>query len=272
MSPLTTAAFAVLSAIAGTALGLLFARLRKPWWALGYLIALALIVSFAAAVNFPGLSVTPPILWMFLGRKKYAVLAFITTLALTTPLRRLPRRQDRNAVAFFMVAIVAMTSVWPCIAPLFSRGELERLKTTIDRDGICVQSTSYTCGPASAVTALHKLGFPAEEGRLAILSNTSSTGGTPDDELAEALQKEYGKDGLVAEFRVFTDLAELRQAGLTLAIVKYSLFVDHYVAVLEVTDTQVVVGDPLEGLRRLPYDEFLKKWRYKGVVLKRRPL
>ena len=53
---------------------------------------------------------------------------------------------------------------------------------------------------------------------------------------------------------------------------KYSLFVDHYVAVLEVTDTQVVVGDPLEGLQRLSYDEFLKKWRYEGVVLKRRPL
>jgi predicted double-glycine peptidase len=86
------------------------------------------------------------------------------------------------------------------------------------------------------------------------------------------LNKEYGKDGLVAEFRVFKDIAELKQAGLTLAVIKYALFVDHYVTVLEVTDKEVVVGDPLEGLKRMSYDEFRKKWRFEGVVLKRLPL
>jgi hypothetical protein len=115
------------------------------------------------------------------------------------------------------------------------------------------------------------LGLPGEEGRIAILSYTSSAGGTATDILAEALQDEYRKDGLIAEYRAFKDISELKQAGLTLAVVKFGFMVDHSVTVLGVTDSEVVVGDPLNGLERISHDEFLKKWRFTGVVLKRRP-
>jgi ABC-type bacteriocin/lantibiotic exporter with double-glycine peptidase domain len=63
---------------------------------------------------------------------------------------------------------------------------------------------------------------------------------------------------------------ELKQAGLTLAVIKYGFMVDHWVTVLEVTDSEVVVGDPLGGLERLSYDEFSKKWRLIGIVLQRK--
>jgi len=43
--------------------------------------------------------------------------------------------------------------------------------------------------------------------------------------------------------------------------------VDHFVTVLEVTDSEVVVGDPLNGLDRLSYDQFRREWRFVGVVL-----
>jgi predicted double-glycine peptidase len=62
---------------------------------------------------------------------------------------------------------------------------------------------------------------------------------------------------------------ELKQAGLTIAVVKFDFMVDHYVTILEVTDSEVVVGDPLNGLDRMTCDEFLKKWRFAGIVLKR---
>jgi predicted double-glycine peptidase len=74
---------------------------------------------------------------------------------------------------------------------------------TSTRTVCCRQSTDYTCGPAAAVTALRKLGFPAEEGQIAIVSYTSATTGTPPDILAEALRKYYGKDGLIVEYRPF---------------------------------------------------------------------
>jgi len=119
------------------------------------------------------------------------------------------------------------------------------------------------------VTALRKLGLPAEEGEIAILSGTTSSTGTPPDFLAAALQKRYGRDGLIVEYRAFKDVSELRQAGLTLAVIKFSFLVDHYVTVLQVTDSQVIVGDPLGGVDFLSYDEFRGKWRFTGVVLKR---
>jgi ABC-type bacteriocin/lantibiotic exporter with double-glycine peptidase domain len=73
----------------------------------------------------------------------------------------------------------------------------------------------------------------------------------------------------VAKYRAFKDILELRQAGLTLAVVKFGFLVDHFVTVLEVTDAEVIVGDPLEGLDRMTWDEFRKKWRFCGIVLKR---
>ena len=140
----------------------------------------------------------------------------------------------------------------------------------MDRNGICLQTTDFTCGPAAAVTALRKLGLPAEEGQIAILSCTSSQEGTPEDMLADGLNRQYAAQGLSATCRAFKSVAELKQAGLTLAVIKYGFMVDHWVAVLNVTDSEVIVGDPLGGQDRLSYEDFAKKWRFIGIVLQRK--
>jgi hypothetical protein len=120
------------------------------------------------------------------------------------------------------------------------------------------------------VTALRKLGFSAEEGEIAILAHTSSAIGTPPDMLADALREKYGKDGLLCDYRVFNDLDELRNAGLTLAVIKFNLFEDHFVTVLEVKSNAVLVGDPVSGLRTLSPADFIDQWRFEGVVLRRK--
>ena len=89
------------------------------------------------------------------------------------------------------------------------------------------------------------------------------------DILAEALQRSYGHHGLVVRCRAFKDISQLRQAGLTLAVIKYSLLQDHWVAVLGVTESEVIIGDPMSGLASLSHDQFLKKWRFVGITLKR---
>ena len=255
-------------ALAGVLLGYFFSRQPKPYWIFGYIIPLALVLIYGTAIHFPSLSFTPPISWMMMGRKKFAILGFIAAMVLTTPLSRLPLKRDRIVISVLMAAIIFFISVWPFLAPVFNRNELAHLQTQFDPNGVCRQKTGYTCGPAAAVTALHKLGLDGDEGQLAILSFTSSMTGTPPDILAEVLQKSYGKDGLVVEYRAFKNISELKQAGLTLAVVKFGLMVDHYVTVLEVTDSEVIVGDPLNGLDRMSYEEFQKNWRFVGVVLK----
>jgi len=176
----------------------------------------------------------------------------------------------RLLVYLLMVVIVFFMGIYPFIAPMVDRPQLSQLRTSMDKDGICHQTTEYTCGPAAAVTALRRLGFKADEGQLAILSCTSFQEGTPEDMLADGLNRQYGGQGLSATCRVFKDITELKDAGLTLAIIKYGFMVDHWVTVLQVTDTEVTVGDPLGGLEHLSYAEFAEKWRIIGIVVKKK--
>jgi hypothetical protein len=263
--------FAVLSGFAGFGLGCLCSRLPKGWWLLGYFIPLSLILLFGAANYCPAcLAPAPKLLWLVMGRKKFLLLGFVAAMVLATPLSRLSQKRDRWIITLLIATVVFGGSVWPFLTPMFNRGRLAQLQTCMDLQGVCRQSTDYTCGPAAAVTVLRKLGFPAEESELALLSGTSAVTGTPLDLLAEALRQKYGKDGLMVEYRYFKNFEELQQAGLTLAVVKYSFMVDHYVAVLKVNDIAVTVGDPLNGIQIISREDFLKQWRFCGIVLQRK--
>jgi hypothetical protein len=270
MNLLLAASIALGCAFFGWVLGWLFSRLRGPYWAIGYFIPLILVFVYVLGFRFPNLVFVPPCSWVMMGIKKFALFSFVTTFVLTTPLSRIPGKSSRTAISALMVVIVFFMAVWPFLAPLADRNQLNRLKTNVDQDGICLQSTDYTCGPAAAVTALRKLGLPADEGQIAILSYTSFQEGTPTDMLADALQNQYAKDGLVVKYRSFKSIAELKQAGLTLAVIKYGFMVDHWVTVLAVTDKEVIIGDPLAGLAHLSYQEFAGKWRFIGIVLQRK--
>ena len=50
-----------------------------------------------------------------------------------------------------------------------------------------------------------------------------------------------------------------RLIGPGLARLDLCAYDDHYVTVFEVTDAEVIVGDPLNGLDKMTYDDFLKK-------------
>jgi hypothetical protein len=260
----------LLLAAGGVFIGAWFSRLRKPYWALGYFIPFVMIILYALGSRDAALSFIPPISWMMAGRNKFAITGFIGTMVLTTPLLKLPRQRDRIAVTALMICVVLVLSVWPFLAPAFNRNQLAALATRMDDNGVCIQNTDYTCGPASAVTALRKLGFAAEEGQIAIAAHTSAAMGTPPDILARVLRERYGRDGLVCGYRVFKNLAELRNCGLTLAVVRFNLFYDHYVTVLAVNDNEVTVGDPAAGLTTLSPAEFAREWRFTGIVLSRR--
>ncbi|HZL13092.1 MAG TPA: cysteine peptidase family C39 domain-containing protein [Verrucomicrobiae bacterium] len=263
--------FSALFGIVGFALGHLPSRLPKGWWLLGYFVPLTVILIYGVGIHYPSLlSSASAVSWLIVGRKKFTILGFVAAMVLATPLSRLPRKRDRTVIVSFIVATIFVSSIWPFLTPMFNRSQLAQLHTRIDADGVCLQNTGYTCGPAAAVTALRRLGLPAEEGEIAILSQTSSFTGTPPDLLAEALQQRYGRDGLIVDYRFFKNLDELQKAGLTLAVVKFSFMVDHYVTVLKVSDSAVTVGDPLSGIQIISRGEFLNQWRSCGIVLKKK--
>jgi len=90
--------------------------------------------------------------------------------------------------------------------------------------------------------------------------------------LSSALQDRYSAEGLSCRYRRFDSVAQLKNAGITLALVREAFLMDHCLAVLKVSDDAVTVADPVTGTRLMPYEQFGKIWRFCGIVLQRNPL
>jgi hypothetical protein len=259
----------ILVALLGVFLGKAFSRPRKAYWVVGYFLSFLLIVFLAVTRYFNSLAFVPPFVWVAAGRVKFVIFSLAVTMGLTTPMSRLPYKFEKVVIYILMVVVVVWFSVLPFLVPALIEGHLANLTTLVDSDGICFQTTDYTCAPAAAVTALRKLGLPAQEGEIAVLSHTSPVAGTLPGCLRTALQNRYGNEGLRCQYRRFDSIRQLKDAGLTLAVVKSAFLSDHCVAVLEVSDGMVTIADPVIGKKSLSYKQFEEIWRFSGVVLKR---
>lgn len=265
----------ILSALACLVLGLLGGILghwlgKRPGksWIIGTLAAFGIM-----ALSIPGfysreLWFTPPFSWFILGTRKWLWLSTAFPLALCILATRASTVNLGWLLRVLSGAAVFRVGLLPAMAPLMAQESMRALKTTIGRDGVCIQSTGFTCGPAAAVTALRALGIHATESELALHFGTSSITGTPDDVAAIGLRNLYADQGLIVEHRFMRSVEEFREWPAALAVIEYSTFQDHFVAILGVTDTMVTVGDPLMGRIQMPIAEFKEKWRQVGVLLR----
>jgi len=269
MNPWLETIGVVLMAMLGIAIGRVFSSFRRPFWTLGYFLPLALIVVLATPRYAGSLAFMPLFSSLTTGRVKFVILCLAVTMGLTTPLSRLPRKCEKFIICILMAVVVVWFSVLPFLVPALIKNHLLNLRTRVDSNGICFQATNYTCAPAAAVTALRKLGLPAQEGEIAVLSHSSPVAGTLPRCLYRALRNRYSADGLKCRYRHFDSLAELRDAGITLAVVRDTFLSDHCVAVLEVSDGMVTVADPVSGRMLISRKQFEKIWRFSGIVLKR---
>ncbi len=269
MSPWVGIASVVLVALLGVGLGRRFSRLRNPYWLVGCSVPFALVVMLVMTRSDNGLHFVQPFSWIAVGRARFITLSFAVSMGLTVPLSRLPRRWEKVIVCFLMADFVVWFSVLPLLGPALVKQRLSNLATKFDPNGICRQTTDYTCGPAAAVTALGRLGLAAEEGELAVLSYSSPMTGTLTGCLYSALKNRYAADGLTCRYRRFDSVDQLRDAGVTLAVVREAFLMDHCLTVLEVSDDAVTVADPATGTRLMPHKQFERIWRFSGIVLAR---
>ncbi len=199
MNAITETLGVALLSLMGVYLGRFFSSLKKPWWLMGYLIPLIIIFCIGAARRVSQLEFVFPFSWLMAGRTEFALTGLVTTMVLFTPLSRLPKPSDQRAVIALATLVVFTSAIYPFLAPAFNWKYLASLNTKIDRNGICLQSTDYTCGPAAAVTALRRLDIVAEEGQLAIWCHTTDFCGTPPDVLNEVLNRKYNSYGLTSQ-------------------------------------------------------------------------
>ncbi len=259
----------VLIAGIGVRLGMVLSSLKKPYWIASFSIPLLIIAILAAARFSQTFYFLGPVFWLTSSRFRFVALAFAISTGLTIPLLRLPHKWEKYAAGGLMVVFLIWSSILPFLFPVLIRDRLWAIKTRFDKNGICRQATEYTCGPAAAVTALGKLGLSAGEGEIAILSYTSPVTGTLPAQLCSALQSRFRAEGLKCRFRRFDSIEQLKDAGVTLAVIKESALVDHCVVVLDVGDNAVAVADPVTGKELIPYEQFKKIWRFSGIVMER---
>lgn len=279
MGPWIETAAALLLALAGAWLGGFLSRRRKPILLAGYGTTMGLIGLAIASRWYPEISLHPSLAWILEGHRRSALLGFAAPAVLLALRSGLRRRSERVWVTVLASVLVGY-ALLPFVVFAAMRESLLALPTRMGRGEVCRQGTGYTCGPAAAVTALRRLGFPAEEGELAVLFRTTPTSGTGVETLVLRLRERYGPAGLSVEYRRFGDIGDIpagadggKDGGWpdapTILPVKHGLFVDHYVTVLGRDGEGIAIGDPLVGLRRISPEELRGWWRSCGVVLRK---
>ena len=259
-------------AILGGAIGVWFSRRKSLLWLVGFVLPIIPILMIGAARRWYPLGFQLPFRWLVMGRTQFAITALATAMLIFTLIGRLPKARLRRMVGVFMVLLIFQACVMPFLMPAIQHNQIAGLQTRIDRNGVCLQSTDYTCGPAAAVTALRALGLHADEAEIALVAGTSRSNGTQPDMLANALQNQFAASHLQCDYRAFSTAADLPANHPVIALMRYQFLVDHYVTVLKVGRNHLTIGDPLTGLTDETIEEFESNWRRVGIVVSLDPM
>ncbi|MFO7897805.1 MAG: cysteine peptidase family C39 domain-containing protein [Planctomycetota bacterium] len=170
---------------------------------------------------------------------------------------RLNDRPIRRAIVIAL-ALVAPVFCWDtaavCLRPTYA------MPARFDENGVCLQSTSHSCGPAAALMVVRALGEDVSEGEMANLCLLRPGKGVTALELCRGLNialRATGRRGRIERLAAgeldgqrLPFLAELRRPD-----GRY-----HCVSVLDITDDVLTVGDPAFGQTTLDREQFLHRW------------
>lgn len=263
------AALAAGLALVAARAGMAVSRRPGHGWLVAFFTSLSFVTAVMLARRFLEVSFVPPFSWLTHGRLESVLIGPATAILFSAVAPRLSRQAYRRAVSVFAVVAIAYFSLLPFVMPELLRGYLGGLDTQVDSDGLCLQNTAFTCGPAACVTALKRLGIDASEGELAVLSYANPVSGSEPDLVCAAVNRRYGSQGISCRHVVLASPDEVPENAQFVAIVRKSLLVDHYVAVLDVNTQSVVTADPLSGKITRTRAEFDRIWRRSGIVLER---
>lgn len=132
-------------------------------------------------------------------------------------------------------------------------------------DGVCRQSTGYTCVPACCVTLMTSIGIAASEIEMAELCLTMQASGTADIEAVRGLRLKLAGTGRRVRISRCTWNEFLKIPKPCLVSVKLAENLNHMITVSGVSGEIVEVGDPLIGKTALLKDDFQEKWFERAI-------
>jgi Peptidase C39 family len=233
-----------------------------PVWVLAIVLALCCVPAVVYAGYYLHLVDEPILLYQLRswpGSELLAGLIGFPTGWLGHRLGRHPLRAVRLSTIALAIApaLLLIPYVKVVLSPLDHSYLIERWD-----NGICLQSTSSTCGPSSAATLLRSFGLPGDEATLAYDANTSASG-TEIWFLARAwrargLTVSFIKTPPNPETIPFPSIAGTRlgQGG-----------AGHFIAILGREGERYVIGDPLVGRQLVNVSELHGKRYFTGFFL-----
>lgn len=161
----------------------------------------------------------------------------------------------RVACLLGLLAWICVPYLKPVLAPL----DWDSLSDHWEQ-GVCMQSTAATCGPASVATVLRHLGLSSTEEELA-RECFSYRGGTENWFLARALRER----GFAVTYRQRTglsaDIVAPAIAGVRIGTA------GHFIAILSFENGQIELGDPLIGRRSYALQELRDVYELTGFFM-----
>jgi hypothetical protein len=171
-------------------------------------------------------------------------------------------RMRKLTSAFGIPILFTFALCAPYLKPLLRPLHLPAM-TNEATDGVCRQSTPSTCGPASAVTLARLAGVELDEHELARASFTSA-GGTENWYLVRALRAR----GLQPEFmRLEANPNQLPYPAIAGVRLKYATGTGHFIPILEETNGQYQIGDPMRGPETMTLARLRELYDFTGFFL-----
>ncbi len=250
-----------------TLLALRIGRLSGHKWILGFLVGGTVLAVLSFPRFVPGV-INSYFYRIILGDNTDAMLIGVAGIIAVIPcLHKLRELRTKYLVVVFLFVSIMRTSLLPAACFYFNQNELTNLSGRVDRDGVHIQTTGYTCGPAAVATLLKAYGIEDSERNIALRTRCNSYSGTRSVDLVNYLNGQYGYK-LNAEYRSVDDVSSLKDVeGLLIAEVRASAFTDHFVAVMGIEGNSVTVADPSVGRFRTTTEAFSKEWRNKVIVV-----
>jgi predicted double-glycine peptidase len=249
-------------------IGLCSARMNRFLWLSIYIISLLLVLLVNIPMGTFGNGPSHSLHFLAAGRREFVILSFAVVLMFSILMPKLKTLLAKAFLALLIAVSVIYFAIIPFLTPVLIRSDLAKLPTQF-LNGICLQSTNFTSGPACAVTALKQFDISAQEGSLAIDSCTTPFWGTDEDLLAGAVEKQYKLAGVSAKVRFFDSVSQLAETCPTIAVVRYSSLVDNYLTIIDVRGKFLIIGDSIHGQVRMSFEDFEKIWRFRGIVISR---
>ena len=182
--------------------------------------------------------------------------------------RWLTAERDRKAIRALNVLILAMATATATTLAVWPFGDLGHKS----RGGICLQTSDYTCGAASAVNFLSALGIEATEKEMARECGVLPLRGVTMAGAWWGVEKRVREKGLSAALvrPSFEEL--LRLPPPVMLSTRYGVLLDHMVVltgVKEVAEGFALIADPLSGSTVWSLEDLRARWLGEAIVAER---